>query len=63
MLSPCAIYKIYLIAEMLWHLDVFMSKRGRNHVEYTSALNLWRQCFDKYAISERLTNLSHSKLA
>ena len=64
MLPPCAIKdKIQLIAEMLWHSDVYMSKWGRNHVEYTSALNLLRQHFEKYAISERLTNLSHSKLA
>ena len=40
-----------------------MSKRARNHVEYTSALNLLRQHFEQYAISVRLTNLSHSKLA
>ena len=52
-----------LIAEMLWHSDVYMSKRGRNRVEYMRSLNLIRQYFENYVISEGLMNYSHSKLA
>ena len=40
-----------------------MSKRGRNRVEYMRSLNLIRQYFENYVISEGLMNYSHSKLA